>query len=130
MKNARIVAGVENHFRFAGCQQASAESLPKFELVVVGDQPLDSKRAFEFESVALRLAPNNGFVLFRAALVYEQAGMRDRALTKLEECLKAGYSIREIQKAPPLAELRKDERFQRLEAAQSAEHSISPGKPN
>jgi len=90
----------------------------------------DQDGALRDTAAALRLAPNEGFVLFRAALVYEQAGMRDRALTKLEECLKAGYSMQEIRKAPPLAELRKDERFLRLEAAQSDEHSTFPGKPN
>jgi tetratricopeptide (TPR) repeat protein len=78
---------------------------------------------------AQRLAPGDGFVLFRAALVYEQAVMRERALKALEACLKAGYSIEEIEKAPPLADLRKDERYRRL-AAQSAEHSSSLGKPN
>jgi tetratricopeptide (TPR) repeat protein len=79
---------------------------------------------------SMRLAPKNGFVLFRAALVYEQAGMRERALSLLEACLKAGYSMEEIRKAPPLADLRKDEGYRRLEAAQSADHSISPGKQN
>jgi tetratricopeptide (TPR) repeat protein len=77
---------------------------------------------------ALRLAPGDGFVLFRAVLVYEQAGMREHSWRALEACLKAGYSMEEIRKAPPLADLRKDERYRRLEAARSAEHSISPGK--
>ena len=79
---------------------------------------------------ALRLAPGDGFVLFRAALVYEQAGMRERAWKALEACVKVGYSLEEIRKAPPLADLRKDERYRKLDAAQSAEHSISPGKQN
>jgi len=79
---------------------------------------------------ALRLAPVDGFVLYRAALVYEQDGMRERAWKALEACIKAGCSMEEIRKAPPLIEMRKEERFRRLEPTQSAEHSISPGKPN
>jgi serine/threonine-protein kinase len=78
---------------------------------------------------ALRMAPGDGFVLFRAILVYEQAGMRERAWRALEACINAGYSMEQIRKAPPLADLRKEERFRKLEAAQSAEQ-ISPGKPN
>src|SRR5260370_9525203 len=78
---------------------------------------------------ALRMAPGDGFVLFRAVLVYEQAGMRERAWKALEACINAGYSMEQIRKAPPLADLRKEERFRKLEAAQSAEQ-ISPGKPN
>jgi tetratricopeptide (TPR) repeat protein len=74
-------------------------------------------------AAALRLAPADGYVLFRAALVYEQAGVRESAWRALEACLKSGYSIEEIRKAPPLKELRQEERYRRLEAAQL-------GKPN
>lgn len=77
---------------------------------------------------SLRLAPEDLYVLFRAALVYEQAGMRERALIALEACLKAGYSIEEIRTAPSLAGLRKEERYRRLEEARSEGYSISPGK--
>src|SRR5258708_3677171 len=38
---------------------------------------------------ALRMAPGDGFVLFRAVLVYEQAGMRERAWKALEACINA-----------------------------------------
>ena len=59
-----------------------------------------------------------------------EGGMRERAWKALEACVKAGCSMEEIRKAPPLIEMRKEERFRRLEPTQSAEHSISPGKPN
>jgi len=57
---------------------------------------------------ALRLAPENGAVLFRAALVHEQLGRRQRALAAIQEALRAGYSREEIGKAPTLEALRRD----------------------
>jgi tetratricopeptide (TPR) repeat protein len=104
----------------------------KLRANVAGYRSSSGDRAGSLRDIqeAVRLGPGDGFVLFRAALVYEQAGMRERAWKALEACINAGYSIEEIRKAPPLADLRKDERYRRLVAAQSAEHSISPGKQN
>ena len=60
---------------------------------------------------ALALAPRDGLVQFRATLVYEQAGERDRALGTLVAALQAGYPSVEFRKAPPLQALRQDPRY-------------------
>jgi eukaryotic-like serine/threonine-protein kinase len=69
---------------------------------------------------AINLSPDDGFVQFRAALVYEQAGQRDGALRAVQAALKAGYPLDEFRKSPPLKALCKDPRFARL---------INPEKP-
>lgn len=76
----------------------------------------NKKNALAQIEEALRLAPNNVNVLFRSVLAYELSGKRDRALVELEATLKGGYSIDEVRKAPHLAELRKDPRFEQLVA--------------
>ena len=43
---------------------------------------------------------------FKAGIVYELAGQRDRALAELESALKAGYSPEEISKERELRRLR------------------------
>ena len=63
---------------------------------------------------AIDLAPRDGLVEFRAALVYEQAGQRDRALQAVQAAFKAGYPAGEFQKAPPLKAMREDPRYTRL----------------
>jgi serine/threonine-protein kinase len=63
---------------------------------------------------ALELAPADGSVQFRTALVYEQAGRRDRALQALGAAIRARYGTAEILKAPALRSLREDPRFKRL----------------
>ena len=63
---------------------------------------------------AIDLAPHEGLIQYRAALVYEQAGQRDRALRAVEAALKAGYPSDEFRKAPPLKALREDPRYLRL----------------
>jgi eukaryotic-like serine/threonine-protein kinase len=60
---------------------------------------------------AIAIAPKDGFVQYRAALVYEQAGQRDRALRAVKSAFDAGYSLLEIEKAPPLKGLRTDPRY-------------------
>jgi serine/threonine-protein kinase len=70
--------------------------------------------ALEQIAEAVRLSPGVAQVQYRAALVYEQSGMRDRALQALGEALRVGYSAEEIEKAPPLQALRQDERYSNL----------------
>jgi len=69
---------------------------------------------------ALRLAPHDGVVRFRAGLVYEQAGRRDDALRELRAALENGFPIEEIAKAPPLRALQQDERWAQLMSERSA----------
>jgi serine/threonine protein kinase/tetratricopeptide (TPR) repeat protein len=74
----------------------------------------DRRRALTEIAEALRLDPSLPYVLYRAALVYEQAGDRDRALEHMELALKAGQPLADILAAPPLEQLRKDPRFVRM----------------
>ncbi len=46
-------------------------------------------------------------------IVYEQAGMRDRALAAVEGAIKGGFQ-NEIENWPPLESLRSDRRYQEL----------------
>ena len=59
---------------------------------------------------ALHLNPRDGFVHSRAALVYEQSGMREEALAAVKSAIKLGYSAEEIQNWPPLEQLMQDPR--------------------
>ena len=63
---------------------------------------------------ALAAAANEHFVLLRAVLVYELAGMRDRSLATVGKVIELGYSIEEIRSWPPLDGLFKDSRFQQV----------------
>ena len=74
----------------------------------------DHERAQKEIAQALRSAPANGHVLFRAAIVHEQAGRRDEALRDLKAALGAGFSLREIVSAPPLRALRQDREISRM----------------
>jgi Flp pilus assembly protein TadD len=55
--------------------------------------------------------------LFKAAMVYELAGDRDKALAALERAVRAGYSMHEVVNEPELAALRSDPRYARIAAA-------------
>jgi tetratricopeptide (TPR) repeat protein len=57
---------------------------------------------------------HSGYVQYRAALVYEQAGYHDRALRSVQSALELGYSLMEIQNAVPLKSLREDPRYRKL----------------
>ena len=63
---------------------------------------------------AISQSGSDGAVQFDAALVYEQAGERPRALHALQSALEAGYSPDEIRKAVPLGALRQDPRYLRM----------------
>jgi Flp pilus assembly protein TadD len=64
---------------------------------------------------ALKLAPRNINVLFRAAMVYELAGQRDRAMEALQAAVKGGYSLAEIRQSEALRPLRGDPRYRELD---------------
>ena len=53
-------------------------------------------------------------VLFKASLVAELAGQRDRALGLVGQALEAGYQLREIAAEPDLVKLRADPAYHRL----------------
>jgi eukaryotic-like serine/threonine-protein kinase len=60
---------------------------------------------------ALALAPKDSDLLFTSALVYELIGQRDRALTALDQAVKAGFSREEVEREPELRALRSDPRY-------------------
>ncbi len=63
---------------------------------------------------AITLMPNDADVRYRAALAYDVAGDRERALTHLARSIDLGHSIRQIETEPFLDELRKDPRYELL----------------
>jgi len=75
---------------------------------------------------ALQQKPLDMAAHFKAGIVYELAGQRDRALAELEAALKAGYSSEEITKERELERLRSDPRFQKLVAKSLAPPSPKP----
>jgi tetratricopeptide (TPR) repeat protein len=84
----------------------------------------DNKRALREIRTALRLSPNDGRVQILAARVYEQSGMRDKAIAAVETAIRLGYSVEEIQRWPRLENLRQDPRYKRIIA--STESSSVP----
>ena len=74
----------------------------------------DRARAFAEMGEALRLDPSSNYVQWCAALVYEQFGERDQALSHLKKAIDTGYPMNQIRAAPPLEQLRKDARFIRM----------------
>jgi len=71
-------------------------------------------RAHEEITQARSLAPASLPIMVNAALVFEQAGQRDEALSTLALALKAGYARAHIEEHPDLKGLRADPRFASL----------------
>ncbi|SDE09874.1 serine/threonine-protein kinase [Kordiimonas lacus] len=67
---------------------------------------------------ALELAPEDRYVLFRASVVMEQTGDREKALKFLEHSIDAGQPVNEIQNEPYLNALREDPAYHKLLASQ------------
>jgi len=76
------------------------------------EQPAEAGKAIQ---TGLEIAPDNRNVLFRAALVFEMIGDRERALLSLRKALAGGYSIDEIRASEVLDELRRTREYQGLE---------------
>ena len=74
----------------------------------------NAARALDEIAQARALAPKNLPVIFKAALVYERTGERNRALEALALALKGGFSRKEISQNPDLKLLRADPRFTSL----------------
>ncbi len=53
-------------------------------------------------------------IMFRIGLMYEQLQNREAALKWIDEALSKGYSVAALEGQPTLADLRKDERYQRI----------------
>jgi serine/threonine protein kinase/Flp pilus assembly protein TadD len=71
------------------------------------------KRALELIAL-IEQQPRDAGVLSTVATTYEELGDRAKALEWLEQAIKAGYSLKRIERSPWLKELRGDERYNRL----------------
>jgi thioredoxin-like negative regulator of GroEL len=60
------------------------------------------------------LSPSDPQILFRSAEVYEQNGDHEAALNCLEQAVRKGYSISDIQHDPTFQGLREQRRYKEL----------------
>ena len=58
--------------------------------------------------------PGDASLLATLATTYEELGDRSKALDWLDQAIKAGYSLKRIERSPWLKDLRGDERYKRL----------------
>lgn len=65
---------------------------------------------------ARRIAPADTTVGFKAVLVYEILGRREQALAALEQVLKDGFAIGQVEREPDLKQLRQDARYTRIKS--------------
>jgi serine/threonine protein kinase/tetratricopeptide (TPR) repeat protein len=77
----------------------------------------EEQKALDCIDKALKLEPQNGEVLFRAALVYNHFNQSDTALAYLQKAVQAGYSRAMIRDVPDFAHLRDDAQFRSLTAS-------------
>jgi tetratricopeptide (TPR) repeat protein len=77
--------------------------------------------ALEHLEAARRQAPDEPDVRFQAGLTYALLGNNDMSLRELAAALDRKYPVEEMQKAPELAPLRQDPRYQKL-VAQAVKH--------
>ena len=71
----------------------------------------EQKAALELTAAAVKAAPANADVHYRAAMAYEVAGRRDSALAELRAARERGYPANLINAEPDLIALRRDPRF-------------------
>ncbi len=123
----RAITLIEQQIATAG-GDASLESRRAVYLVKLGNR-VEALKAVE----AVARQPNlTAQVLFRAAMVFELAGLRARALGSLERALKGGYAVRDLTNEPEFTALRADPRYQRLidsVATVNPTNSLAPGYP-
>jgi eukaryotic-like serine/threonine-protein kinase len=76
----------------------------------------DRQSAFQYLEKALKVAPLNGEVLFRAAIVYHHFNETGQALSYLKKAVDAGYSRTVIRDTPDFGDLQQDLQFRSLTA--------------
>jgi serine/threonine-protein kinase len=69
----------------------------------------DRQSAFRYLEKALRIAPHNGEVLFRAGIVYHQFNEPEQTLSYLKKASDAGYSRAVIRDTPDFGDLKKED---------------------
>jgi tetratricopeptide (TPR) repeat protein len=70
--------------------------------------------ALDLVERALKIAPSDGFVLFKSAVTFNNLGVTDRSLDLLEKARKSGYSVTVIRDTPDFNDLWRYQRFQNL----------------
>ena len=71
----------------------------------------DRQAAIDYLQRAMKVAPNKGEVLFRAAIVYNHFKETDQALSSLKKAADAGYSRSIIRDTPDFAGLQQNQQF-------------------
>ena len=74
----------------------------------------ERQAAFEYLQRALKLAPSDGEVLFRAAIVYNHFNQTQEALSYLKKAADVGYSRAIIKDTPDLEGLQQNAQFRSL----------------
>ena len=74
----------------------------------------DRQSALQYLEKALKIAPLNGEVLFRAAVVHRHFNETGRALSYLEKAAGAGYSRAIIRDTPDFGDLQQEPQFRSL----------------
>ena len=79
----------------------------------------EGREAQQYRSQAHKLLatmepPRDASLMATLAMTYEELGDRSKALDWLDQALKAGYSIKRVERSPWLKDLRADERYTRL----------------
>jgi len=118
MPNAKAPA--QQYYRVAARLARNKKTINRRDAVVLAHlaeyyvQLGESEKAREHIAGALDHGPNNVDVLAAASLVYEALGKRALALHWLEEAMKNGYAIAEIEHEPGFRGLRREQRFQEI----------------
>ena len=86
----------------------------------------DRRAALTELRTALRLSPHDSRVQSLAALVYEQSGMRNKALQAIEAAVKLGWPLEEMRRWPPLENLRQDPRYKHIVEASKVGSIVKP----
>ena len=74
----------------------------------------DRQEALKDAEKALKAAPSNGEVLFRAAVIYNQLGEQEQALSLLKKAADLGYSKRLIRDSPEFEAIARNPRFKTI----------------
>jgi serine/threonine protein kinase/tetratricopeptide (TPR) repeat protein len=81
-------------------------SLAGYEAVLGNEQ-----RARDYMGEALKLAPDNSYIMYRTGTTHEQLGDRNEALYWIKNAIGKGYPVSEILNQPELTDLISDPRF-------------------
>ena len=74
----------------------------------------DRQSASQYLEKALKIAPLNGEVLFRAGIVHHRFNENSQALSYLKKAADAGYSRTVIRDTPDFSDLQQDPQFRSL----------------